>query len=116
MSEENNKQYITKDSGERIEWESGFRRDTNKGKPRYDLIPHECLKELAELYSRGAEKYGSENWKKAETEEEINRFIESAFRHFYQFIAGEDDESHMAATVFNLFAYRYLTIYKKKNV
>ena len=30
--------FVTLDSGERVEWETGSRRDTNEGKPRYDLI------------------------------------------------------------------------------
>jgi hypothetical protein len=31
--------YVTKDSGARVEFDSGMRRDTDEGKPRYDLIP-----------------------------------------------------------------------------
>ena len=54
------KNYQTKDSGERIDYESGFRRDINKNKPRYDLIPPELLYRLAMVYTRGAEKYGDE--------------------------------------------------------
>ena len=54
--------YQTKDSGKRVEFKSGMRRDSTEGKPRYDLIPLEPLKRLAELYARGAEKYGDRNW------------------------------------------------------
>jgi len=28
--------YITKDSGKRVEFKSGFNRDVQEGKPRYD--------------------------------------------------------------------------------
>lgn len=66
------------------------------------------LKRLAELYTRGAEKYGDNNWKSAETDVEINRFRESGFRHFIQWMNGEDDECHSSAVVFNLFAYEHL--------
>lgn len=105
--------YKTKDSGKRVKWKSGFNRDTNDGKPRYDLIPKEMLKRLAELYARGAEKYGDCNWQKAVTPEEMNRFKESAWRHFMQWQSGEEDEDHASAIVFNIFAYEWLTKYKK---
>lgn len=104
--------FITKDSGKRVEFESGFRRDTNEGKPRYDLIPLPQLKRLAELYARGAIKYGDSNWQLAKTEVEMKRFKESAFRHFIQWQNGETDEDHAMAIVFNVFAYDWL---KNKN-
>lgn len=107
--------YITKDSGERQEYENGFVRDTNKGKPRYELIPHETLKRVAELYGRGAEKYAADNWRQAEGKEAIERFKESAFRHFIQWTAGEEDEDHMAGAVFNLFAYEWHKKHKNKD-
>ena len=105
--------YKTKDSGERVEFESGFQRDTGKGKPRYDLIPPELLKRLAELYARGAEKYDEDNWRKAETEEEIKRFRASGFRHYMSWMMGEEDEDHAAAVVFNIFSYEW---HKKNKV
>lgn len=101
------KDYITKDSGERVLYDSGFNRDVNTGKPRYDLIPHELLYRLAMLYTRGAEKYGDDNWQKACTQEEYDRFMQSAFRHFMQWRAGEDDEDHAAAAIWNIMAYEW---------
>jgi hypothetical protein len=96
--------YITKDSGERVDFPSGMRRDTDRGKPRYDLIPLPMLRRVADLYTRGAVKYGDENWKLANSPEEVARFKASAWRHFVQYMNGERDEDHMAAVVFNLFA------------
>ena len=104
--------YKTKDSGKRVKYKSGFNRDVNTGKPRYDLIPTQLLQRLAELYTRGAEKYGDCNWQKAETEPEINRFKESAWRHFVSWTNGEEDEDHGIAAVWNIFAYEWLTKYK----
>ena len=49
------KNFVTKDSGKRVSFDSGFVRDVQEGKPRYDLIPHELLTRLAELYTRGDE-------------------------------------------------------------
>lgn len=96
--------FITKDSGERVDFPSGMRRDTDKGKPRYDLIPRFMLKRLAELYARGAEKYGEENYTLANSPEELKRFKASAFRHFMQWLDGETDEDHGCAVYFNICA------------
>lgn len=106
--------FTTKDSGKRVEFKSGMRRDTTEGKPRYDLIPTELLKRLAELYARGAEKYGDENWKLANSEEEFKRFKASAYRHFIQWFSEWDtDEDHGVAVMWNIIAYEWLTKHKK---
>ena len=97
--------FVTKDSGERVLYDSGFTRDVQGNKPRYDLIPLPMLKRVAELYARGASKYGDSNWKLADTDEELQRFKASAFRHFVAWMDDETDEDHMAAVVFNLFAF-----------
>lgn len=111
------KKFITKDSGRRKLYESGFNRDSTDGKARYDLIPAELLKRLAELYARGSEKYGEENWKLADTSEEIKRFKASAWRHF---ISWNNDwnieEDHAVATIWNIIAYEWHTNHKIKNV
>ena len=96
--------FVTKDSGKRVEFESGMRRDTEEGKPRYDLIPLLPLKRLAELYARGAVKYGDFNWQKANSAEELQRFKGSAFRHLVQWLSGEVDEDHAIAVAWNVFA------------
>lgn len=91
-----------------MEYESGFRRDVQDGKPRYDLIPGELLKRLAELYARGAEKYGDNNWQLARSEEELQRFKASAFRHFEQWRNEWDpEEDHAVAVMFNIIAYEW---------
>lgn len=97
------KEYITKDSGERKQFSTGMVRDTSTDKPRYDLIYLPLLKRWAELMGRGAIKYGDRNWEKASTQEELNRFKESAFRHFMQWIMEENqEEDHAAAVLFNI--------------
>lgn len=97
-------EFTTLDSGERVDFPSGMRRDTDKGKPRYDLVDRPMLKRWAELCARGAAKYGPENWKLADSDEELARFQASAFRHFMQWINGEADEDHAAAILFNVAA------------
>lgn len=103
------KTFETKDSGDRVEYDSGMVRDTNGGKPRWDLmipkgVPYEelYLTRIARLYQRGAQKYEPRNWEKADSQEELDRALESAFRHFMQWFAGETDEDHAAAVFFNI--------------
>lgn len=100
--------FITKDSGKRVDFDSGMKRDTQEGKPRYDLIYAPELKQWAELMARGAEKYGENNWQKANSVEELNRFKASAWRHFMQFMEGEETECHSAAIYFNISACRFI--------
>lgn len=104
--------YVTKDSGKREEYDSGMVRDTQDGKPRFDLlvprdVPYsdQFLTRVAGLLGRGAEKYSDRNWEKAGGNEELERFKSSAFRHFFQWLNDESDEDHAAAVVFNLLAY-----------
>lgn len=103
--------YETKDSGAREEFDSGMVRDTEKGKARFDLIlplgvpySEQMLTRFAELMARGADKYGDRNWERARGEEELRRYHSSALRHLQQWVAGETDEDHAAAVMFNVLA------------
>lgn len=107
------KQFITKDSGKRQEYKTGMKRDTQEGKPRYDLIipldmERDLLTRWAELMERGMAKYGYRNWELASTEEELIRFRASAFRHFIQWFKGEEDEDHAVAVFFNIQCAEYV--------
>lgn len=98
-------QYETLDSGKRKEFPSGMRRDLDAGKPRFDLIPIPPLTRLADLYARGAVKYGDSNWTLADSPEELQRFKASFLRHAFQWLGGDTDEDHAIAAVWNIFAY-----------
>lgn len=92
-----------KDSGkEYTNFDSGSVRDTNEGKPRYDLIPTYPLRRLAMHYYNGMEKYGERNW---EAGQPLMRYIESAFRHFEDMRAGKIDEDHASAVLWNIMGY-----------
>lgn len=113
--------FVTKDSGARQQFDSGMQRDTQEGKARFDLlfplnVPYDAqfLTRVAELLARGAEKYDSRNWEQAEGDEEMERFKASAFRHLMQWVAGDEDEDHAAAVVFNLLGYE-TTKWKQEN-
>ncbi len=101
-------QFETLDSGKRQEFSSGMKRDTQDDKPRYDLIWRPGLKRLAELYARGSVKYSARNWMKADSQDELDRFIASANRHFEAWIQGDRSEDHMSGAVFNLFGAEYV--------
>lgn len=93
--------FTTKDSGNRQEFDTGSVRDTQTGKPRFDLIPTGPLKRLADLYARGAEKYDDNNWQKGQP---ISRVYASLFRHLIAWREGERSEDHLAAVAWNAFA------------
>lgn len=108
--------FVTKDSGKRQEYNSGMRRDTQEGKPDFYLIlakglsfSQHMLTRWAALMERGVHKYGRRNWEKADSEEELERFKSSAFRHFVQWVSDADDgEDHAAAVFFNINAAEYV--------
>lgn len=102
--------FKTKDWWTRKEFETGMLREISDNKPRFDLViplemPYEkqLLTRLANLMDRWAKKYLERNWEKASTQEELNRFKESAFRHFMQWFTSEEDwEDHAASILFNI--------------
>ena len=107
--------FQTKDSGQRQKYKSGMVRDLQEGKPDFYLIvakdmpyKEQLLTRWAELMERGKVKYGSRNWELADSEEELERFKSSAYRHFMQWILGEDDEDHASAVLYNINACEYL--------
>ena len=95
------KDFITKDSGKRQEFETGAKRDIQDDKPRPDLISPHALLRIGGLLARGADKYGERNWEKGMP---YSRFLASAFRHLLQYAKGDRDEDHLAAVCFNIMA------------
>jgi len=109
--------YITKDSGKTQNYKSGMKRDIQEGKPRFDLIipinqkyENTLLYRWGMLMERGREKYGERNWEKANSQEEQDRYKQSAFRHFIQWFCGEQDEDHLAAVLFNMNAFEHIKL------
>jgi hypothetical protein len=107
--------FETKDSGERALFANGGQRDTENGKPRFDLcyplnVPYEeqLLTRFAALMARGAEKYNDRNWERFSDAAALARAKSSAARHFAQWINGENDEDHAAAVLFNVMAAGYV--------
>jgi hypothetical protein len=108
MGAENNG-FIVKDSGQRIDFPSGMRRDTQEGKADFLLVRDgPMLERWAEHMTKGAEKYGRRNWQLACSLEEWERFRSSAARHFEQWLRGDRDEDHASAVFFNINAAEYV--------
>lgn len=76
------------------------------GKTRFDLVPIKPLFMLADLYTKGAEKYMDRNWEKGI---KYGRLYSAALRHIFKWYGGEkydpeDNQHHLTAAVWNLFA------------
>ena len=105
--------FVTKDSGKRVKFKSGMTRDVTDDKVDHDRVyDGPMLDRWAALLTRGAVKYndieGSPNWMLANGEAEMVRFRKSAARHFRQWRAGDTDEDHAAAVLFNINGYEYV--------
>ena len=75
--------FEVKDSGKRESFGSGMVRDTSAGKMRPDLVKDGPMYlRWVMLLTRGAVKYAARNWMKANGQEEYDRFLESADRHY----------------------------------
>lgn len=55
--------------------------------------------ETAIHFEEGAEKYGENNWQKGIP---VERYVDSALRHYYKFLRGDTDERHDRAFVWNI--------------
>ena len=111
-----------KDTGARKQNESGMIREPSDGKPRFDLTvakgvgyEDQMLTRYAVQMAHGADKYDDRNWEEANSQEELDRFKESAFRHFMQWLCDEGDEDHAAGLFFNVMAYEMTRTKMKKN-
>ena len=91
-------------SEEKLVTASGATR-SNKA-PRYDLIPLEGLRRLAERYGLGARNHGENNWKKGLHDPQ---FIEQCFNHMIEHaylykLSGNATDDNLAAVAWGAFA------------
>lgn len=102
-------EFEVKDGGERIEFSSGMQREPDIGKIQFDLVfEGPILRRWAIHLTKGAIKYARNNWMKANSITELERFRASAARHFAQWMAGDTDEDHAAAVIFNMNGVEYI--------
>lgn len=90
---------MIKTTKDKEQFSTGAHRNSQAGKPRYDLIPAEALERVAQHFGDGAEIHGPDNWKKGITND---RFMASTMRHIESYRLGRKDEDHLAAAVWNL--------------
>ena len=75
---------------------AGIKHDANK--PRMDLVPSECLEEIAKVLDFGSRKYTDWNWAKGF---KWSRLYGASLRHLYAHMRGESKDpetgiSHLA--------------------
>ena len=59
----------------------------------------DMLLEISKHYENGAKKYGENNWQKGIP---IKSYIDSAVRHYFKWLRGDNDEPHDRAFCWNL--------------
>lgn len=69
----------------------------------YNLLPSKELEQVVEVLTKGAKKYGIDNWKKCD---DITRYINALYRHLEAYRQGEmldkeDNLHHLAHLVCN---------------
>lgn len=89
----------------------------DQGKLRYDLIPPECLRELAHVYTIGARKYADDNWKNGL---ERKRIEAALFRHNEAARSGEvrdpeDGQRHLASVAWCAFSLMWYDIQEEED-
>lgn len=94
-----NGDYILKNTEEIETFPTGSKRNSRKGKGRFDLLPWEAIKQWALLMESGAESHGERNWQMGQ---DTYRYFDSAVRHLYNWIEGEREENHLSAALFNI--------------
>lgn len=92
------------DSGKREEFEGGAVRDTAEGKPMIHLISPFAIRRLGVWCGLGAEKYSPRNW---EAGMPLSRVMASLCRHVESMKAGDMDEDHAAAVMWNAMAFMH---------
>lgn len=101
--------FVVKDSGKRTQFESGMVRDVATDKTNVALVfDGPMFWRWAVHLTKGAVKYAKRNWMQASGAEELERFRESAARHFIQWYRGDVDEDHAAAVMFNINGVEYV--------
>jgi hypothetical protein len=89
-----------KDSGKRTVFETGAMRDIQTEKPQPVLLNPMVEMRLAKHFTKGAAKYEARNWEKGIP---YSNFVNSAERHMYQWLMGEDDEDHLISWLWNVY-------------
>ena len=94
-----------KDGGTRKTYNTGAQKEDDsktEGKGAYHLLPVLAIREVAEIFRKGAIKYDAWNWQKGIP---LSRFMDSMKRHADQEWEGLVDENHKAQAAWNALCY-----------
>ena len=79
----------------------------------HSVLPYsnawDMLLEVSIHFEDGAKKYGESNWTKGIP---VHCYIDSAVRHYFKFLRGDDDEPHDRAFVWNILCCIWTCIHK----
>ena len=87
------------DSGKRTQFNSGAVRETECEKGRCDLLPFSALLKLAKQFENANKKYPERNWEKGIP---MHCFLDSALRHLFKYLDGQNDEDHLLSALWNI--------------
>jgi hypothetical protein len=94
-----------KDGGSRYTYATGAQKEDpskTEGKGAYHLLPVLAIREVAEIFRKGAIKYSPWNWQRGIA---LSRFMDSGKRHADQEWEGLIDENHAAQWCWNALCY-----------
>jgi hypothetical protein len=99
------KEWTTKDSGNRRTFNTGAQRDRASGKGRFDLVSPFAIQRLCGVYERGAAKYEDRNYEKGMP---LGQFLDSCLRHIFQLMEGKEDEDHAGQALWNIASFIHI--------
>lgn len=92
----------------------GRKNDRKDDRTRWELMPLDCLEDIARVYTEGAKKYGDNNWQNLDNGYE--RYKGALLRHLYASESKEFDEEtgcrHLAQVCWNAIAMLWLSKHK----
>ena len=95
----------------------GKKNDRKDDKTRWELIPLDCLEDIARVYTEGAKKYGENTWQYLDNGYE--RYKGALLRHLYAAEHDEFDEEtgcrHLAQVAWNAIALLWISKNKDKD-
>lgn len=91
--------------------QTGMKNDKLDDKTRWELMPLDCLEDIARVYTEGAKKYGDNTWQNLENGYE--RYKGALLRHLYAAESETFDEEtgcrHLAQAAWNIIALLWIS-------
>ena len=75
----------------------GKKNDKKDDKTRWELMPLDCLEDIARVYTEGAKKYGENTWQNLENG--YQRYKAALLRHLWEFEKGNEIDQKQVATI-----------------